>query len=212
MNFIKEWAGTVALVILAISGFANALPDSASLGSTANGGKVTDYDAVNTIDGYFVDTTQIINAAGYLANALGLDVASSTSNIALAGSCTSTTTPASAVLSSNDFDTESCFTSSMGVGSVTETFPAASDSTTWNAWGFTASGICRDLVFENTTTTPDISLTLAAGANMNIYNASTSLILYPARGLASSTALLHLCRTGTTANPAYVGYLFNGAR
>lgn len=66
---IKEHKGLVALVIaivfgvIVFSGSVN-LP---SFGSSANGGNVTDFTAVNVDDGYYVDATQIINATGKLA-------------------------------------------------------------------------------------------------------------------------------------------------
>lgn len=129
------------------------------------------------------------------------------------GSCTSTTTPASAVLSANDFDAESCLTTTMaGSPSVTLTLPPASNSAVWAAWGLATSGLCRDLIFENASTTPNTRVTLASGANVQLFNASSSLIIPPSVGGATTTAVLRLCRAGTTVNPSFVGYLFNGSR
>ena len=150
--------------------------------------------------GFIVDGSLIINAAGYLANSLGINVASSTATVAVQGACTSSSTPASITLGSTSFDNESCIESSMGIGSVTLTFPSPASSQ-WTAWGLGSPGACRDLVIKNSSTTPDIRLTLAFHANtMRTNTASTSLILHPTTANSTSSALLRVCNVGTSAS------------
>ena len=61
---IKEWSGVVALIAILLTWLIPA--PTGNFGSSANGGNVTDYDAVNVIDGYYVDETQVINGSGVI--------------------------------------------------------------------------------------------------------------------------------------------------
>ena len=67
----------VAVVIALIGSFGS---DSQTLGGAAcNGGNCTDYDAVNTSAGYYVDDSQIINGSGAF---IGASISQTTSNTA----------------------------------------------------------------------------------------------------------------------------------
>lgn len=63
LNKIKEYSGLVALIAILLTWLIPA--PTSNFGSSANGGNVTDYDAVNVIDGYYVDETQVINGSGF---------------------------------------------------------------------------------------------------------------------------------------------------
>lgn len=198
------WLGLIAVAIIAIFGLiypgtpTPLDPFGAAATSTTQG-------AFRATGGFYTPAQVIADGIATFASIV------KTGALVEGGGCTSTTTPASAVLSANDFDTENCLYSTMTVGSVTLTFPAAGNAA-YTSWNLATPGRCRQLLFVNATTTDPIRLTLAAGANMQINNASTSLVLSPEKNGASSTALMQLCMTGTAANPSYTGYLFNGSR
>lgn len=70
---IKSWAGVVALVAIllftVLPVFLGYSQPPQGFGSTVNGGKVTDYDAVNTLAGYWVNGTQVVTSTGNLISA-----------------------------------------------------------------------------------------------------------------------------------------------
>lgn len=63
----KIWVALIAVAIIAIMGlFSPAGQQAVSMlgGSACNGGNCTDYDAVNTSAGYYVDDSQVIDGGG----------------------------------------------------------------------------------------------------------------------------------------------------
>jgi hypothetical protein len=95
MNNIHTWANTVAIVLLVgvmlVGGYQSAPPLS---GAGCNGGNCTDFDAVNTSEGYYVDDTVILNASGSALTLVSSNSASSTAKATcFASFATSTQTP-----------------------------------------------------------------------------------------------------------------------
>lgn len=81
MNLIKEYAGLVAVVAILLM-FLFGGSSATNLGGAAcNGGNCTDFDAVNTSAGYFVDDTEVLDGTGD-ATIFGGNLTVTTSNTA----------------------------------------------------------------------------------------------------------------------------------
>ncbi len=61
MNTILKWSGVVALVILAITFYPKA--SATVFGSSANGGNVTNFDAVSVLDAFYVNDVSVLSAS-----------------------------------------------------------------------------------------------------------------------------------------------------
>lgn len=69
MKLVKEYAGlvaVVAIVLLIMFGSSNE-PAPSFGGANCNGGNCTDYDAVNTSAGYYVDDVLVMDGSGFLS-------------------------------------------------------------------------------------------------------------------------------------------------
>lgn len=209
MNPIIKFSGVVALVILAIlgiSGFFGQKPEKTNVfGSTSCGG-------ITCLSG---GLRLVADAGGDFESdvaAVFNSTFTSTSNVTTGhlvqgGGMTSTTSPASAVLTADAFNAEIGLTVNLSVGSITYTFPPASSSV-YQSWGLSA-GSCMHGIFVNATTTANQRLTIATGTNIPMFNiSSTSAVLPPSVGNATSTAQFDLCETGTTAIPNYIINLY----
>lgn len=80
MNFIKEWAGTVALIAIVATWF---IPSPTALfGSSANNGNVTNYDAVSVTAGYYINDVLALSSSvatlGFTTQGGGVTATSST--------------------------------------------------------------------------------------------------------------------------------------
>ena len=208
------WAGLALSVVVGISLlFSDSAPVKNSLGAIGdiaienyvpvvknNEGLFSNYP-IESAMGFIVDGVQVINGSG------GLDTSASTTvgNLVYGGGINATTTPASSVLSANDFDEELLLTSSMSVGAATLTFPATT-SVAWKAWGMDHVGACRDFAIENASTTAQGNsaqiLTVAYPSLSQLVNSTSTLSIFPIdlQDYAPSVAHITACLVGPSSS------------
>lgn len=172
----------VALVAVVIAIYAlgsNVMGSPAFGGAACNGGNCTDYDAVNTSAGYYVDDTQIIDGSGNFVNFISSVLATFNAGILHSYvNSTSTTATAYTLVPDDIVDYESVIITP-NKGDLTLTFPASSTLSEF----VPTAGDWAEQCWYNASTTAGIDLTFAAGTGIDLEVASSTT------GAAGSIAL-----------------------
>lgn len=214
------WGGLVLGVIVGASLlFSDSAPVKNSLGAIGdiaienyvpvvknNEGIFSNYP-IESAMGFIVDGVQLLNGSG------GLDTSASTTvgNLVYGGGINATTTPASAVLSADDFDEELLLVSSMSIGDATLTFPATT-SAAWAAWGMDHVGACRDFAIQNASTTNNIDITVAFPTFSQVINSTTTLSIFAVdlTDFTPSVAHITACLVGPTSSNTNLNFIYEG--
>lgn len=170
------WVGIlIAIVIATVSLlFRSAAPAPApdesnqSFGSSVNGGNVTDYTAVNTTAGYWVNGTKVIGSSGILAASQAVFDA----GILRSYTNSTSTTATSQTLVQADILNYDTMLITPNTGSLTLTLPASSTLTSV----VPSAGDRQDICIVNGTSTAAITIKLAAGTGIDLYTVATSTI------------------------------------
>jgi hypothetical protein len=157
-------------------------------GAGCNSGNCTDFDAVNTSAGYYVDDSQVIDGSGDFVGAISTSDSVSVGTFTQGGGVTATITPATATFVAADFDTES----------LVEIYPPAAGATLtmMSSTTFplsTTAGSMREIAFFNATGTSGINVTLTrTSTGVHIVGSTTatttSIVLAP-RAMSVLTAI-----------------------
>lgn len=163
MNKIHEWVNTALIVVVAILVLVGG-------NSSANLGGTTNFDLLDTTDGYAVDGTTVINGSGVFVGQL-----TSTSALTQGGGIRATSTINSAeTLTATDFDTENVIAYTLNVQSATLTLPASSTLSSF----IPTAGQMRTVLVRNATTTAGLNLTIAGGTGTILKKATSTAVIY----------------------------------
>ncbi len=168
------WGGVLIAIVIAtaalFTGGASAPTELPKAGSSANGGNVTDYTAVNVVAGYWVAGTKVINSSGqWITGIVAATIAQFDAGV-LHSYTLSTSTPASLTLAASDVTNYESVIVLPTVGDVTLTLPASS---TLSAI-VPAAGDWQELCIVNATTTNIGRITIAGGTGTTLQVASSS--------------------------------------
>lgn len=153
MKIIKDWAGVVALVAIIFTSF---VASPASFGSSANGGNVTNFDAVSVLDGYYIN-----DVLGFDADLANFGLLTEGGGVVTLTPVTSSITMTEAnLLAGNVFN----FTASSTQAALTVTLPATSTMTTF----LPNAGDMHRFVIENSFLGAATTTTIAAGAGIDL--------------------------------------------
>lgn len=184
------FSGVTLFSVNTLSGVAKSAISALSSGDGFGG--TSNFDQVDTTDGYSVDSTTVINGSGAWVGA----ISTSGSNATVVGTFTqgggmfsSSTSNSSETLVAADFDVENYLKVTPNVASLTLTLPATSTLTSF----VPTAGQCRTLFVENGTTTAAVTLTLATGTGWDFHNSSSTLALLP-----GANASIQACRNSLT--------------
>lgn len=204
------WVGVlIAIVIATVSLTHNPAPlqeQAHTVGSSVNGGNVSDFTAVNTDVGYWVaGATKVINSSGvWLKGILSDSLAQFDAGI-LHSSTLSTSTPASVTLAASDISgIESIVMLPSATLGITATLPASS---TLSAVVPTA-GDWAESCITNATTTTGASITIAGGTGTNLLVASSSATALGSKVLLpGKTGCIRFFRIGAGNNSSDINAL-----
>lgn len=170
------YLGILIAIVIAIGVFfsLHGAATTQPLGSSVNGGNVTDYTAVNVSAGYWVaGKFKIVDSSG---NWVG-NIASSTGSAIVGtftqgGGITASSTSASVTLAGTEFVTSNVLDYTVNVGTPTLTLNAS----TTPPCSVMSAGQVRMLYIHNATTTAASTLTIAGGTGVILDIASTTVI------------------------------------
>jgi len=162
--------GLLVLILLVV-GMPQFTSDSLA-GAGCNGGNCTDFDAVNTSAGYYVDDVQVIDGSGdIVSGSITTTDAVSVGAFTQDGGVTATTTTGTAVtLVASDFDTENVIKVNSGTPGLTVTFPASSTLTAL----VPNVGDTREVWLYGASTSASANITIAAGAGTTLKKAAST--------------------------------------
>jgi hypothetical protein len=188
---VSLWVGVLIAIVIATASLffhtGGPVQDVPKAGSSVNGGNVTDYTAVNTTAGYWVNSSKIIGSTGILSSLIAyFDAGLIHSYTNATSSVTTTQTLAAADIANYE---SVIFTPN--TGATTLTLPASS---TLSAFVPTA-GDWADQCWLNATSTAGVNITFAAGTGIDLETSSTTLVLRP-----GNTACIKFVRKAATAS------------
>lgn len=156
------WLTLVAVGIIAIIvlwGTSGSSSQPAGAVSACNGGNCTNYSAVDSQAGYWLNGTQYISS-----------VFATLGTLTQGGGINATTTNGNTVLTASDFDTENVISMTPIVASMTATLPASSTLSSF----LPTAGQSRTVFLRNASTTAGITITVAGGSGTLLRVASTT--------------------------------------
>lgn len=158
------YGGILIAIVIAISALLVADSHSAqpetSFGSV-DGGKATNYNAVQVSDGYWVGTNQVLGPTF-----------ATVGTFTQGGGITASSTSASETLAGTEFVTSNVLDYTINVGSVTLTLNASTSP----PCSVMTAGEVRTLYIHNATTTTASALTIAGGTGVILDVSSTTVI------------------------------------
>lgn len=196
------WAGILIAIVIAIA--ALYLPSSSGNGgsplvsSSANGGNVTDYTAVNTDAGYWVAGTQVVNSAGvWLQGILAAAAAQFDSSVVFSYTNATSTTGTVVTLAASDL-AYSQVVMVPNTGALTVTFPASSSLSSF----LPVAGDRARQCWVNATGTAAGIIIFAASAGIDYEKNATSTVAAAGQTPigASNSACFEWMRIGAGAN------------
>lgn len=180
-NNTRVWIGVLIAMVIAFGALVAALTvhrapqgpataaEPSTLGSSVNGGNVTDYTAVNTTSGYWVGGIQIANSSGISAAAL----ATLRGGVLYSYTNSTSTTATTQTLVAADIANYSTVILTPNVGAVTLTLPASS---TLSALIPTA-GDRTEQCWVNGSSTAAATIKFAAGTGIDLEFATSSTLI-----------------------------------
>lgn len=180
------WIGVLIAIVIAfgalftaLSGSGSAVPakqDGPKLGSSVNGGNVTDYSAVNVVTGYWQNSVQILGtlSTGFTELILGSSSGVITQT-ATVGSCNSASSTLFAVLNPFSATSTATLVSLQAVGNATTSQLAVGTSTTSTGLG----SVSQSLVASTTVATSSaffIASGIASGSGASYLTPATPLM------------------------------------
>lgn len=190
MDKLLKWSGVVALIAIALI-FVPKFFNQPTLGG------ITNYDAVDVTDGYYVDGTQVINGSGSWIGTI-VAAAKATFDGGVLHSytnATSTTATAMTMVQADILNYETLLITP-NTGALTYTLPATTTLTSL----VPSAGDWQEQCWYNATGTSAATITIAAGTGIDLETASsttagpaTSLVI----GAGNSGCLKYIRKANT---------------
>lgn len=193
------WGGVLIAIVIATVALFGAFKSPGRIspvaGSTVNGGNVVDYDAVNTLAGYWVNGSKIIGSAGIVSSL----IAQFDAGIVHSYTNSTSTLATTYTLTAADISNYESVLMTPNIGALTLTLPASSTLAAF----VPSAGDWADQCWYNATGTAAATITFVAGTGIDLEVGSSTNQVIGAPTLtigAGNSACLRYFRKPATAS------------